>query len=217
MVAVRAGDRVVLRTDDGYVTLRALRAQELVGPWRLPVLVLLAQWRPTTGTLELARDGGGVIRLPARIALVDGALTLLAGHGAPAPPPESLLSGEQRRGNVRGELHLPLRATAVDARGDDVLHGGVLGGHTLDVSAGGARVDLPDLGCRLPNGVRLYLEIEMPGGQLAPVVVTVVRSEGGGVVQVRFDDIAPVDREQLVRLVFEAERRLLAERRARLT
>jgi hypothetical protein len=35
--------------------------------------------------------------------------------------------------------------------------------------------------------------------------------------QVRFLDLAPVDRDRLARLVFEAERRLLAERRRRLT
>ena len=216
MVAVRAGDRVVLRTDDGYVALRALRGAELVGPWRLHVLALIGGWKPAAGVLELPRDGGGLIRLPARLGLVDGTLLLQAGHAGAASAPLGS-DGGQRRGNVRGELHLPLRAVAVDDRGEEALQGQVLLGHTLDVSAGGARIDLPDLPGALGVGVRLYLEIELPEEDLAPVVVTVVQHEAGSWAQVRFDDIAPRDRERLVRLVFEAERRLLAERRSRLT
>lgn len=217
MAEVRAGDRVVLRTDDGLVALRALRAAELVGPWQLPVLALVTGWQRTSGTLELARDGGGVVRLPARLGLVDGALTLQAGRGGPASAPVRWEGTGQRREDVRGELHLPVRVAAVDARGEEVLGSAVPGGHTLDVSAGGARLDLPELRCALPAGVRVYLEVELPGGALAPAVATVVRAEPGGLVQVRFDDVAPLDRERFVRLVFEAERRLLAERRARLT
>lgn len=216
MVAVRAGDRVVLRTDDGYVALRALRGAELVGPWRLHVLALLGDWKPAAGVLELSRDGGGLIRLPARLGLVDGSLLLQAGHAGP-PARTARPDAGQRRGNVRGELHLPIRAAALDARGEELLQGQVFQGHTLDVSAGGARIDLPDLTRPLGAGVRLYLEIELPEEELAPVVVTVVQHEAGSWAQVRFDDIAPRDRERLVRLVFEAERRLLAERRSHLT
>jgi hypothetical protein len=217
MVAVRAGDRVVLRTDDGYVALRALRGGELVGPWRLHVLALLGGWKPAAGVLELPRDGGGLIRLPARLGLVDGSLLLQAGRSGPPSGPLPSEAGGQRRGNVRGELHLPVRAAAVDARGEAALQGQVLVGYTLDVSAGGARLDLPDLRRDVSDGIRLYVEIELPEEDLAPAVVTVVRHEPGGWAQVRFDDIAPRDRERLVRLVFEAERRLLAERRSRLT
>jgi c-di-GMP-binding flagellar brake protein YcgR len=114
-------------------------------------------------------------------------------------------------------VHLPVRAAAVDRQAEAVLRGAVIAGHTLDVSAGGARLDLPALQGRLGEGCRLYTEIELPGSQVAPAVVAVVRHSPPGPAQVKFLDVAPVDRERIVRLVFEAERRLLAERRSRLT
>ena len=217
MVAVAPGERVVLRTDDGYVALRVLRAAELVGPWQIHVLALVGRAPSVTGSLELARDGGGVVALPARLGVVDGALVLQAGHAS--TPTGALVSddGEQRREDVRGELHLPVRAAALDGPAEEAFRGRpVVVGHTLDVSAGGARLDLPGLATALGQGCRLYLEGELPGGELAPAVVSVVRHEPSGAVRVRFVDIAPLDRERLVRLVFEAERRLLAERRLRL-
>jgi hypothetical protein len=217
MVAVGPGDRVVLRTDDGYVTLRVLRGGELVGPWCFDVLAPVGRARPTAGVLELTDPRGGVVRLPARLALVDGALVLQAGR-VEAPTGTALSeTGEQRRDDVRAELHLPVRVAALDGRGEEALRGAVLAGHTLDVSAGGARLDLPDLERPLRAGCRLYVEAELPDGELAPSVVTVVRHEQAGPAQVRFVDLAPLDRERFVRLVFEAERRLLAERRARRT
>src|SRR4051794_14671666 len=117
MVAVAPGDRVVLRTDDGYVALRVLRAAELVGPWQVHVLALVGRAPSATGTLELARDGGGVVSLPARLGVVDGALVLQAGH-APTPPgaPRSH-DGEQRRGGARGGPRLPPRGRARLGRG----------------------------------------------------------------------------------------------------
>jgi hypothetical protein len=221
MVAVAPGDRVVLRTDDGYVALRVLEGGELVGAWRLHVLALaghlVGHVRPRSGVLELATGAGPVVRLPARLAVVDGAVVLQAGRSRTPTGVAPSADVPQRRVDVRAEVHLPIRAAAVDGRGEGVLHGAVLGGHTLDVSAGGARLDLPGLGGRLADGCRLYTEIELPGGQLAPAVVTVVRHAPPGPAQVRFLDVAPVDRERIVRLVFEAERRLLAERRLRLT
>jgi hypothetical protein len=216
MVAVASGDRVVLRTDDGYVALRVLRGAELVGSWQVHVLALVGRDRGAAGTLELARDGGGVVRLPARLGVVDGALVLQSGHAQAPTGPLVSDDGEQRRDDVRGELHLPVRAAALDGQAEHAFGGRVVLGHTLDVSAGGARLDLPGLAATLDEGCRLYLEGELPDGQLAPAVVSVVCHEPGGPVRVRFVDVAPIDRERLVRLVFEAERRLLAERRLRL-
>jgi hypothetical protein len=217
MVAVAAGDRVVLRTDEGYVALRVLRGAELVGAWRLDVLALVGRVRPMTGLLELATVGGPVVRLPARLAVVDGAVVLQAGRSDAPTGVAPAADVPQRRVDVRAEVHLPVRAAAVDRRGEGVLRGAVLAGHTLDVSAGGARLDLPALHDVLGGGCRLYTEIELPGGLVAPAVVAVVRHALPGPAQVRFLDVAPVDRERIVRLVFEAERRLLAERRSRLT
>ena len=217
MVAVAPGDRVVLRTDEGYLALRVLRGAELVGAWRLDVLALVGRVKPMSGVLELPTVGGPVVRLPARLAVVDGAVVLQAGRSDAPAGMASLGDGSQRRVDVRAEVHLPVRAAAVDRRGESVLHGGVLAGHTLDVSAGGVRLDLPDLQGRLGYGFRLYTEIELPGRMVAPAVVAVVRHTPPGPAQVRFLDVAPVDRERIVRLVFEAERKLLAERRSRLT
>ena len=48
-------------------------------------------------------------------------------------------------------------------------------GHTLDVSAGGARFELPGLRTPPEAGSRLYAELTLPGDELAPAVVEVVR------------------------------------------
>ncbi|MGZ4604395.1 MAG: PilZ domain-containing protein [Kineosporiaceae bacterium] len=217
MVAVASGDRVVLRTDDGYVALRVLRGAELVGPWRLDVLALLGRVHPMSGVLEIATVAGSVVRLPARLALLDGAVVLQAGRSDAPMGTATSDDDRQRRADVRGELHLPVRVAALDRWGEEALRGAVLAGHTLDVSASGARLDLPGIGRRLAGGCRLYVEFELPGGQIAPAVVAVVRHSPPEQAHVRFLDVAPVDRERIVRLVFEAERRLLAERRSRLT
>jgi hypothetical protein len=212
MVAVSAGDRVVLRTGGATLALRVLRPAELVGAWRLHVLAPVGRAGRVSGFLEVAGPLGGTVRLPARLALADEGLVLEAGRldeptGTLADPEEG-----QRRQDVRGELHLPVRVAALDGRGERALQGRVLDGHTLDVSAGGARLGLPGLRTAPAAGARLYVELTLPGDALAPAVVEVVTGDAGEV-QARFTDVAPVDRERLARLVFEAERRLLAERR----
>jgi len=216
VVAVSAGDRVVLRTSDGQVALRVLRSGELVGAWRLHVLAAAGRPGKVTGVLEVAGPAGGTLRLPARLALAGEGLVLEAGR---ADEPTGTLADPQqgqRRQDVRGELHLPVRVAALDARGEQALHGAVLAGHTLDVSAGGARLELPGLRTAPAPGSRLYAELTLPADGLAPAVVEVVQ-QAHRALQVRFLDLAPLDRDRLARLVFEAERRLLAERRRRLT
>ena len=206
----------VLRTSDGQVALRVLRPGELVGAWRLHVLAPAGRLGKVRGVLELAAPTGGTVRLPARLALAEDGLVLEAGRAD--EPTGTLADPEQgqRRQDVRGELHLPVRVAALDARGEQALRGVVLTGHTLDVSAGGARFELPGLRTPPEAGSRLYAELTLPGDELAPAVVEVVRY-GDGALQVRFLDLAPLDRDRLAGLVFEAERRLLAERRRRLT
>jgi PilZ domain-containing protein len=209
MITVTAGDRLVVTTEEGPVAVRALRDAELVGPWRVEVLAPLGHARARSGVLEVAHEGE-VHRLPARLALVDGALVLCAGRGrvpAPAPPPA------QRREDVRGELHLPVRSTALDSGAEAAFAGEVADGHTVDVSGGGARLDLRGLRRPVPAGARLYAEFELPGGDLAPVVLATVQHPWPGPLHARFLDVAPRDRERIVRLVFEAERSLLVERR----
>jgi hypothetical protein len=216
VVAVSAGDRVVLRTSDGHVALRVLRSADLVGAWRVHVLAPAGRAGRVAGLLELAGPAGSTVRLPARLAIAEDGLVLEAGLAG--EPTGTLADPEQgqRRQDVRGELHLPVRVAGLDGRGEQALRGGVLGGHTLDVSAGGARLDLPGLRTPPAAGARLYLELTLPGEAVAPAVVEVV-GRAAGAVQVRFLDLAPVDRDRLAGLVFQAERRLLAERRRRLT
>ncbi len=216
MVAVSAGDRVVLRTADGQVALRALHAADLVGAWELRVLAPVGRAGRVAGVVELAGPAGGTVRLPARLALGEDGLVLHAGlagepTGTLAEPGEA-----QRRQDVRGEVHLPVRVAALDGRAEQALSGAVLAGHTLDVSAGGTRLALPGLTATPAAGARLYVELTLPGDTLAPAVVEVVTGTGRDL-QARFLDLAPVDRDRLARLVFEAERRLLAERRRRMT
>jgi PilZ domain len=218
MVTVAAGDRLVLRTPAGSrLAVRALHATELVGPWQVRVLAPAGRVAAVAGVLELAGPAGGTVRLPARLAIADGALVLEAGHADEPTGTFTPLEGQQRRDDVRGEVHLPVRVAALDGRAEQALRGCVLTGHTLDVSAGGARVALHGASRVPAPGARLYVEVELPDGELAPAVVAVVAGDGGeeagmAAVHVRFVDLAPLDRERLVGLVFEAERRLLAQR-----
>jgi hypothetical protein len=216
LVAVSPGDRVVLRTTDGHVALRVLRTADLVGAWRLHVLAPAGRAGRVAGVLELAGPAGGTVRLPARLAIAEDGLVLEAGQAG--EPTGTLADPEQgqRRLDVRGELHLPVRVAALDGLGEQALRGKVLAGHTVDVSAGGARLDLPGLRTRAAEGARLYVELTLPDEAVAPAVVDVV-GHAAGTLQVRFIDLAPLDRDRLAGLVFEAERRLLAERRRRLT
>ncbi len=218
MVTVAAGDRLVLRTAAGArLAVRALHATELVGPWRVRVLAPAGRVAAVAGVLELAAPAGGTVRLPARLAIAEGALVLEAGRAGEPTGTFTPVEGQQRRDDVRGEVHLPVRVAALDGRAEQALRGSVLVGHTLDVSAGGARLALRGTATPPEPGARLYVEVELPDGDLAPAVVAVVAGENGGgagevAVHVRFVDLAPLDRERLVRLVFEAERRLLAQR-----
>jgi hypothetical protein len=203
MAIVPAGSRLVLRTDHGTASLRTLRDVELVGQWSVPVLAPLRALEDGDGVLEVGTDTGW-FSAAAHLRLADGVLEVC--QGASSTP--ALL---QRRQDVRGRMSLPLRAAAVDAAAEQVFADEVVEGVTLDVSAGGVGVDLHPRSGRTPYGSRLYLELSLPQGSLVPAVVAVVeladrRLHG------RFVDIAAVDRERLVRMVFEEQRRDLAAR-----
>jgi PilZ domain len=215
MAIIGAGSRLVLRTGSGPVTLRSLAAAELSGPWSVPVLAPLRALADGDGVLE-ATTPSGPVSVAAHLRMRDGVLALCAGTagtggragtaGVPAAP-----ALQQRRDDVRGRLGLPLRATAADAAAERAFSTGVVEGITLDVSAGGLGVDLHPRSGRTPYGSRLYVELTVPGDRLVPAVVAVVdlsdrRLHG------RFVDIAPVDREHLVRLIFAEQRRELAAR-----
>jgi hypothetical protein len=87
----------------------------------------------------------------------------------------------------------------------------VLQGVTATGSGGGLSVDLRAAAGLVP-GARIYVEIGMPGGDLAPAVMTVLEHDGPRV-RAEFVDISQLDRERLVRLVFTRQRAELAERR----
>jgi hypothetical protein len=207
MTIIAAGSRLVLRTAAGPVPLRALAEVELTGLWSMPVLAPLRALADGDGVLEAATDAG-TLSTAAHLRMRDGVLELRPGT-ADAP---ALL---QRRNDVRGRLSLPLRATAADAAAQRAFSDGVVEGVTLDVSAGGLGVDLHPRSGTTPYGSRLYLELSLPDHRLVPSVVSVVELSDRKL-HGRFVDIAPADREQLVRLVFiEQRRRLAARGRAR--
>jgi hypothetical protein len=204
MASVSAGSRLVLRTDSGPVTLRALRDVELDGRWAVPVLAPLRALSDGDGVLELVTDTG-LYSVAAHLRLENGVLALCPG-AASAP---ALL---QRRQDIRGRVSLPVRAAALDAAAERVLADQIVEGVTLDISGGGVGVDLHPRSDPTPYGARLYVEITLPGGMLMPAVVSVVELSDRRL-HGRFVDIAPIDRERLVRMVFEQQRLALADRK----
>ena len=216
MTSVPAGSRLVLCTDAGDVSLRSLREVDLVDGWAIPVIAPAWVLGHGEGRLRLATSGGAA-ELSAHLVADGGQLVLRAGKAAPG----ASVVVQQRRADVREEVELGLRGAVVDRLGQDALAETTIDGATVSVSAGGlrarvgaARVEagLVEAGLDAPAGARLYLELELPGGQLVPCVVGVVELRGG-LLRARFVDIAPVDRERLVRLVFTEQRIRLAERR----
>jgi hypothetical protein len=206
MAGIPAGSRLVLRTGTGSVGLRTLRPVELTGRWSVPVLAPLRALEDGDGVLELATDRG-VLSVAAHLHL--------SGHGLELRPGTAAAPAlQQRRLDVRGRVTLPLRATAADAAAERVFTEGIVEGVTLDVSAGGVAIDLHPRSGPTPYGSRLYVELAMPEGMLVPAVVAVVELSDRRL-HGRFVDIAPVDRERLVRMVFEEQRRELAERSRR--
>lgn len=203
MAVIAAGSRLVLRTANGPVPLRALARVELDRQWRVPVLAPLRALADGEGTIEVSTSTG-VLSTAAHLRMTDGVLAL---HAGSADAPVLL----QRRQDVRGRLTLPLRATAADAAAERALRDAVVEGVTLDVSAGGLGLEVHPRSGATPHGSRLYLELALPAQRLVPAVLSVVeladrRLHG------RFVDIAPVDREHLVHLIFAEQRRDLAGR-----
>ncbi len=60
MVAVAAGDRLVLRTEGGLLAVRALQpGASWWGAWRVLVLAPVGRATAVTGVLEIAAEGAG--------------------------------------------------------------------------------------------------------------------------------------------------------------
>jgi hypothetical protein len=223
MTTVTAGSRLVIHGPESTLTLRTLRTIELVGDWYVPVMADLellqaAGVTDATSEVDFPTDQGR-LRLDAELLQTDEALVLRA------PGLRTAAMIEQRRENVRGLVRLPLRGKvlvssgaasrsqgAQEAQESDRPEIGVdLAGTTSSVSGGGISAELT-MADWVDAGSKIYVEIEMPGGDLAPAVMTVLHHEGQ-LVRARFVDISALDRERLVRLVFARQRAELAERR----
>lgn len=205
MTHVGRGSRLTLRVGDRTVALRALAELDLEGDWALPVLAL-ADADVAAGSVEVT-TGAGVVTLMARLVHDERGLVLQRAGDAPA-------TRVQRRNDVRGGVELPLRAAVIDPRARQDLVDVAFHGATLDVSAGGLQLGAQDDGSarRLPAGTRLFVELELPDDVLVPAVLSLVEPGTNGL-RGPFVDIAAADRERLVRLVFEAQRRELRARK----
>ena len=220
MTSVASGSRLLVHGAQAVV-LRTLRPVQLEGGWSVAVLgdvaaLQAAELAAGTVVAEFPTDHGPV-RLDAEIVQTEGSFILRA------PGLRTAAMVEQRREDVRALVRLPLRGTVlsaaatrsqatedIDARSERAA-GVVLAGTTETVSGGGISVELPDQPGVAP-GTTIYVELGMPGGDLAPAVLTVI-DHVGPTVRARFVDISPLDRERLVRLVFTRQRADLAERR----
>jgi len=225
MTSVAAGSKLVVQGLRMPLILRSLRVVDLETGWSVPVLGDVAAMQAAgLGT------GTAMIEFPTELGPVSLIAELVEAEGifmlrSPGLRTAALL--EQRRENVRGVVQLPLRGTLLSSLAagtrsqavaeqfgsDDVavdLHG-----VTQTVSGGGISADLAGLAglAGFVAGSKIYVEIGLPGGDLAPAVMTVLEHDGD-TVRAEFLDISPLDRERLVRLVFARQRVELAERRS---
>jgi hypothetical protein len=136
---------------------------------------------------------------------------------------------EQRREYVRAPVRLAVRGMVLPD-GVEMLSQiddgeAELSGHSSGLSGAGLALHWDHDGSSCAPSVapapgrRLYLELSMPTGHqrrgaLVQTVAEVVASGPDGV-QVRFVDLAPIDRERLIALVFQVQRRELARRDSR--
>ena len=192
MATVAAGTRLVLAADGRRLPLRVLRDVPIEGEWAVPVLATASpDLADLAGQVDIPTDRG-LFTLRAHLRLDADGLTLRPGGGSP------LLV--QRREDVRADVRLPVRVVRVPL------------GDTLNVSAGGVGLRLSHEE-DLPWGAsRFAAELALPDDRVVPVVLGVVDADAA-LLRTRFEQIENRDREALVRLVFEQQRRELAARK----
>lgn len=219
MPRVIAGSRLLLHTADGLIVLRSLRDSDVTDVWCIPVIGDVAALHAGACDVDVPTDDG-----PMRVRAIlrpRGTELALYPVGSVASIPV------QRRRDVRGAMNLPLRAEvlsgdanslqpslgalAEELGGDAAKRTAHVFGTTTNLSAGGLSAQL-DRQARLRPGVGLYVELDLPDGDVAPAVVSVVEQHGFAI-RARFIDIAPRHRERLARLVFARQRAELADRR----
>lgn len=203
MAVVAAGSGLVLRVGANRVVLRALREVELEGDWSIPVLASAPALTWGGGMVEMVTEDG-VTAFDAHLAVAGGTLVLRPGAAA-----QQL--AVQRRQDVRAPIVLPLRGVVVSGQGRSGLDQVGMQGATITVSGGGIEAGVDLTAPRLPVGTAVFMELSLPEGILVPAVLAVVEHRPRRV-RGRFVDIAAADRERLVRMVFEQERRSLAGR-----
>jgi len=213
MPTVPAGTRLMLHTSTGLIGMRSLRPVDLVGAWAIPVMASAAALVEGHGSVELATSDG-VVRVRAQLVQGPDSLLLCPGDGGGRPVLQ------QRRNDVRAALELPLQGVFLEPGLVPAELDAQFRASTDNLSGGGLAVILPEsLGGRegarrlVPTGGdRIFLEMTLEAGRVVPMVVRVVDWQGRRL-RGRFLDIAPADREALVRLVFAQQRRDLAGRR----
>jgi hypothetical protein len=230
MVTIASGCRLVLRTPEGPVAARTLAEADLSGSWCVPVLVdadvLAARAMPESPRSERHPAISGVAEFSTDAGLLRRDADLVPGQGSLILRRASLrvaALSEQRREHVRGPLSLPVRGAllstpAIHGRREAARREGepMLTGETTDVSAGGLGVRLSGLPASLTTGDRVYLELQLPNGELAPAVAMVLERDGD-LLRTELVDVSALDRERLVRLVFALQRKHLARRTRELT
>ena len=199
VVTVPMGSRLVLRTADGrHAELRVLSTVAVADLAVLPVMVLSTAFGLEGGVLELPTDRG-VLQVAARLLNDEGWLEVRL---PVATEPV------QRRGDVRRRLQLPLEGTAtagpVAAGVRGLPPSVVFSGQTIDISAGGMRAHLDELGS-MKNLREFYVELDTTSARPIRAVVEVVALRSG-LLHGKFVVITTSDREYLVRRIFEAER-----------
>lgn len=208
MATVAAGTRLVLRTADRTVPLRVLRDVPVEGEWTVPVLAPADPGlEGLAGRVDLPTERG-MLSVSAHLTLDGDGLRLRPGSGTP------LLV--QRRNDVRADVRLPVQAVSeqevrlrpVEA---DTIEP-TLSGLTVSLSAGGLGLRVEGEQPLPRRAGRFYAELTLPGDRLVPVILDAVDADAG-LLRARFERIAPGDREALVRLVFEQQRKELAARR----
>ncbi len=204
--SVAAGSRLLLYASTGAIPLRSLAEVTIAGSWRVAVLGPAAAVTAGEGIAELPTDQG-LLRVPARIRLVDGVLTL-----SPVATAPTVL--QQRRRDVRAEVELAVRAADLEGLRANRASAAVVEGKTFSLSAGGFCAYVTCAGTPPGAGQLMYAELELPDGAPVRSTVTVLELRVG-CLRAAFTDISRADRERLVRLVSARQREDLALRRRR--
>lgn len=152
-------------------------------------------------------DGGERLLFPSRVL---GHFTQVVAILSLSLPVPGLIRRHQQRDFVRLDSNLSLRYALIPERAPEegeveppVFHVG----RTLDVSGSGAQIVTHEA---YPNGARLQLVLEMPGGAvpLEAVVVRIAHRPSPREVWlgVRFTRVEERDRERIVRYIFSEQR-----------